>query len=487
MKLSNYLWIGGLFVILAILILPVIYFLPRNVASTDDPWAHLPQRLPHTDHSALMEGPFEDGPSVTRACLECHPDAADQVMRTAHWTWESEPVLMEGRSEPVALGKKNAINNFCIGIQSNWPPCTACHAGYGWMDESFDFSKTENIDCLVCHDHSGQYVKANGGYPAEGVDLVAAARSVGSPTRENCGGCHFRGGGGNAVKHGDLDESLYFPPERIDVHMGKHDFVCTDCHQTQDHVIKGRSISVSVDDRNQAYCTDCHLENLHQDERINAHVPTVACQTCHISATAIEHATKIHWDWSAAGQDLPEDPHEYLKIKGRFVYEEDLIPEYAWYNGTAGRYLLGDTINPGQPTPLNPPLGGIDDHEAKIWPFKVHRADQIYDIQYDYLLVPKTAGEGGFWTDFDWDKAARLGSEMAGLAYSGEYDFAPTEMFWPTTHMVSPKEKGLQCMDCHSDNGRFDWVAMGYDGDPMYYGGRGQTRLPEAAHTEATN
>ena len=37
-----------------------------------------------------------------------------------------------------------------------------------------------------------------------------------TPTRLNCGGCHFNGGG-NAVKHGDLDSSLFYPTERIDV------------------------------------------------------------------------------------------------------------------------------------------------------------------------------------------------------------------------------------------------------------------------------
>jgi hypothetical protein len=48
----------------------------------------------------------------TQACLECHEEAAGQVMQTVHWTWEAEAVPMAGRAEPVAHGKKNAINNF---------------------------------------------------------------------------------------------------------------------------------------------------------------------------------------------------------------------------------------------------------------------------------------------------------------------------------------------------------------------------------------
>ena len=53
------------------------------------------------------------------------------------------------------------------------------------------------------------------GHPEKDVDLLAVARSVGRPTRTNCGQCHFKGGGGDAVKHGDLDGTMYFPQARI--------------------------------------------------------------------------------------------------------------------------------------------------------------------------------------------------------------------------------------------------------------------------------
>ena len=86
---------------------------------------------------------------------------------------------------------------------------------------------------------------------------------------------------------------------------------------------------------------------------------------------------------------------------------------------------------------------------SKIWPVKVHRGKQIYDPVNMTLIQPKLwdkeAGNGAYWTDFDWDQAARLGSEAAGIPYSGEYGFAPTEMYWTLTHMVQPKEQALQC------------------------------------------
>jgi octaheme c-type cytochrome (tetrathionate reductase family) len=478
MRDFKYIWIIGLVVTILLVVIPIASFASRDREPVgSDAWANVPERVPATDHSSLIAGPLETGEDVTRACLECHEEAGQEMLESVHFKWESDPVLLPGHDEPVTIGKKNQINNFCIGIQGNWPGCTRCHAGYGWEDANFDFNEEENVDCLVCHDQSGQYVKGTAGRPVEGVDLAVAAQSVGVPTRQNCGGCHFNGGGGNAVKHGDLDSSLFYPDEEIDVHMGRHDFLCIDCHQTEEHQISGHLIAVSARDQETLDCTSCHETDLHEDERINGHTDTVACQTCHIPAGAVRDATKMEWDWSTAGQDLPEDPHQYLKIKGSFVYEEDFIPEYFWFNGNADRYLLGDTINPNESTVLNQPLGGIDDSTAKIYPFKVHRAKQIYDAEYNYLLQPKTVGEGGYWTEFDWDQAARLGAAASGMAYSGSYDFAPTEMYWLLTHMVVPKEEALQCSECHGENSRMDWEALGYYGDPVRWGGRQPTSL----------
>jgi hypothetical protein len=223
------------------------------------------------------------------------------------------------------------------------------------------------------------------------------------------------------------------------------------------------------------FCTDCHDANLHEDERINAHTVTVACQTCHIPAGAVKDPTKMFWDWSTAGQDLEENVHTYLKIKGSFIYENNFTPEYYWYSGIRDRYLLGDTIDPTQETVLNPPSGDINDPTALIFPFKIHRARQPYDVVNNYLLQPKTVGEGGFWTEFDWDQALELGSEVVGLDYSGQYDFAETSMFWPLSHLVAPKGNALQCADCHSEDGRLDWASLGYPGDPIEWGGRFQS------------
>ena len=484
-------WIAGLVFIIILISLPVWYFTRAEETAVardiDKPWDFMPRRAAHVDHKDLFEGyTFNSGPEVTVACLSCHEQAGDQLIHTAHWRWESDPVQLEGRPEPVTVGKKHSINNFCIGIQGNWSSCTSCHVGYGWEDEDFDFEDRTKIDCLACHDNSGTYVKSKAGLPAEGVDLMEAAKSVAVPTRQTCAGCHFRGGGGDGVNHGDLDESLYYPNDELDVHMGRYDFQCVDCHQTKDHVIGGRSISVSLDDENQIACTDCHQPKLHADARINAHTDTLACATCHIPEVAKRHATKTHWDWSTAGDDSREEStHEYLKIKGSFIYRQRLQPEYYWFNGVADRYIEGDPVLEGEITPLNRPKGSIDDPTARIWPFKVHRALQPYDTVYKHLLIPVTSGEGGFWNEFDWDQALRLGSGITGLDYSGEYGFAETSMYWPQAHMVSPKTEALQCKACHSEGGRMDWQALGYPGDPIKWGSRERARAGDAGAAQA--
>ncbi|MCK6585802.1 MAG: hypothetical protein L6Q49_22080, partial [Anaerolineales bacterium] len=254
-------WTLGLVGILLLILVPVLYFLPRT-QTKNDPAAYLPEKPIHVDHADIVQGDFKTGQDVTRACLECHEDAAIQVMATTHWTWESKEFDVPWRDEPATIGKANQINNFCIGSQGNEIRCNTCHVGYGWEKGREDQqANPENVDCLACHADMGAYAKGEYGNPSEGVDLLAAARSVRAPTRDNCGACHFDGGGGNGVKHGDLDESLYFPSNNLDVHMGGElNLQCTDCHWTKDHQILGRLLpdNYTIDPQEQVSCEQCH-------------------------------------------------------------------------------------------------------------------------------------------------------------------------------------------------------------------------------------
>ena len=425
---------------------------------------------PSVDHSKFtqLQRPFAKPQEVTAACLSCHNGRAAEVMKSSHWTWtRTEYIAGQGIR---TIGKKNALNNFCIGIEGNEQSCNKCHAGYGYGDKNFDFQNPLNIDCLACHDNSDTYLKANmgAGMPDPKVDLNKVAEHVGKPTRVNCLTCHGFGGGGNNVKHGDLEKALFEPTRDVDVHMASEgeNLQCVDCHTAEKHQILGKMYSLSSMNRNRVACESCHSEVPHKDDVLNKHMLKVACQTCHIPVYAKVNPTKLHWDWSTAGKLKDGEPYEekdasgtdiYMSIKGSFIWGKQLKPDYVWFNGTASHYLIGDPVDPSKTVKINELHGSYDDPEAKIIPVKIHRANQIYDTENKYLIQPKTVstkpGDGGYWKEFNWQRASEEGMKEVGLPYSGKYGFIETEMTWPINHMVSPKEQALSCTECHTRKG----------------------------------
>jgi len=421
------------------------------------------------DHSKLpeLQKTFASPQEVTKACNSCHTESHKEVMASAHWNWE-RAAYVEDRGV-VFIGKKNVLNNFCLGAQTNEKSCAKCHIGFGMNNsDKFDFHNADNVDCMVCHDNSETYQKgsAMAGYPDRTVNLEKVAQSVGKPKRSNCGSCHFYGGGGNNVKHGDLEEATLTCSRDVDVHMavGGGNLECTACHTTKNHNIKGKLYSVSSDNFNRATCEQCHLTNPHFNEILNTHFSKVACQTCHIPEYAKVNATKMSWKWSEAGKmkdsnEIVEDDslgnHTYTSQKGAFTWGKNLIPEYVWFNGTANHYLIGDKII-DKPLKMNSLNGSYSDFNSKIFPVKIHRGDQVYDLEHNYLIQPKlfspTKGDSAYWTDFDWNLANQAGMKRVGLPYSGKYGFVETEMYWPINHMVAPKENALKCADCHTHN-----------------------------------
>lgn len=310
-------------------------------------------------------------------------------------------------------------------------------------------------------------------------DWNKVAQSVGSPTRSNCGTCHFYGGGGDGVKHGDLDSSLLKPPEDLDVHMAEKglDFDCVRCHTTTAHQIAGRCYKkpaaeelkslIQNDMIERITCVSCHTETPHEaGHKANDHTDRVACQTCHIPYFARMLPTKMWWDWSTAGKMKDGKPyadhgpygkHTYNTKKGSFRWEKNVEPEYFWFNGSLDYVLLTDPIDPSQPVELNKVIGSSEEERARIYPFKVHRGKQPYDkvnktMAALHLFSPKEPD--AYWGTYDWEKAVAAGMEHVGLTYGGEFDFVETRYHFPITHMVAPKEKALSCEECHSRGGR---------------------------------
>jgi len=103
MRDKKYSWLIGLIITVAVIIIPVIVIIPGKTPPRDDPRSHMPQPLTHVNHKALLPGPYKTGQEVTQACLSCHPEAADQVMHTTHWTWESDSVYSPDHDRMVTL------------------------------------------------------------------------------------------------------------------------------------------------------------------------------------------------------------------------------------------------------------------------------------------------------------------------------------------------------------------------------------------------
>lgn len=238
-------------------------------------------------------------------------------------------------------------------------------------------------------------------------------------------------------------------------------------------------------------CERCHGAVPHEDNLLNQHGYKVACQTCHIPEYAKVNATKMRWDWSTAGKLKDGKPfeeedgqgnHAYMSIKGTFTWAKNVQPEYVWFGGTASHHLLGEPFDPSLPLVLNPLHGEYDEPEAKIVPVKVHRAKQIYDTKNRTLIQPKlysaSPGDGGYWGEFDWNKAAAAGMKEVGLPYSGSYAFAETEMNWPLNHMVGPREKSVSCEECHAREGGRLASVKGF-----YLPGRNRSRLLDGLGT----
>lgn len=450
----------------------------------------LPKRWITADHSKhkVLQGNLTSGPEVTQACLSCHNEAGTQVQKTIHWTWICP------QDPNKVMGKYGlTLNNFCISVPSNEPRCTSCHAGYGWKNKSFMETATQNdVDCLVCHDTTGTYAKfpSMAGFPVSKPKIFGkreyvppdwhfVAQNVGRPSRKNCGVCHFYGGGGDGVKHGDLDSSLFEPSKELDVHMAVDgaNFDCVRCHTTEAHSIAGRcykhpasndpNLSLINDDQiTRITCVSCHTIRPHEPgHKANDHTDKVACQSCHIPAFARGGvATKMVWDWSQAGdkERHGEDQygrHSYDPKKGEFLWEVDVTPEYFWFNGVMNYTLLTDKIDPEQVVRVNYPVGSGNDPDSRIYPFKVHRGKTPYDKVNNTMVVPhlfpiNKEDKTAFWKHFKWQPAVQTGMDYMGLPFSGEVGFVDTEYHYPTTHMVAPKGNTVACEECHSRQSR---------------------------------
>jgi octaheme c-type cytochrome (tetrathionate reductase family) len=454
-----------------------------------------------------------NGPAVTTVCLECHAQQAADFMGTQHWTWRGPtPQLFDvdgtfqpstSPQNPGTIGKANLVNNFCVSVASNEKRCDQCHAGYGNGATNLSarsptyVNDPTRVDCLICHASSvtgnmasGGYNKIAGAFGAAGyavgpgaptastAQLQAWATSLRLPTRDNCGWCHFNGGGADSVKV--MSTALRTPSASVDVHMSPAagDLSCADCHADPGHGIRGAGVHTPTSYARTS-CEDCHGAAPHQDPEIangallNQHADTVACQTCHIPAYSRGMPGKMDWDWSTAGWKTAAFPHpatlyacvdgttetpyagqcsgtakvkKYDYMKGTFAWAQNVPPAYRWYNGTMTHVETGDrgafTIETGLTTAtsdritLSAPLGDRTDLTAKIYPFKLMTGRQAVYVDdaggNSFVITPKlfqaTGGDGAFW--------GVLAAQPPGTTHTYAYD--PTGM--TTTEFGAPAD-----------------------------------------------
>ncbi len=306
-----------------------------------------------------------------------------------------------------------------------------------------------NVDCLICHgpDYERTVVEdSDGGFrfaPAEGVDALAAAQAAQRPTSEMCNRCHLEASGGASFQHGEYPTS----PE-VDVHLAAG-LQCIDCHVTEDHKTAGGGYLIAQElPEVEVSCEGCHEEPHEGDDALllDMHLGRVACQTCHIPLIARdpEYPTQMTRDYSQPILD------EETGLYGPQVsIESDMIPAYLWQQEH-------------QMESPSRPVGSIDDPDARITPWKPLEITAPHDAETG---MPVALKQDVYKVTGDLDAAVAAGIEALGqdAGSSGEWEAVIELLYLGANHQVAPPAQALQCVDCHADGGRLDFVALGYE------------------------
>lgn len=328
--------------------------------------------------------------------------------------------------------------------------CVQCHPGLGARPNPIDRlsqADWDNIDCLICHAPAYKRTVVKDGErlrigPADGVDVLAAARSVGKPSTEMCLRCHLSAGGGPNHKHGVAPTS----PE-ADVHLAKG-VGCVDCHPAVDHRFAGGA-DLKVRDAPDATvsCARCH-QKAHQGELaavLAKHSARLACQTCHIPAIARDpkFPTMVRRDWTRPV--LNETTGLYGPTN---QMTSNVTPVYRWWNGRM-------RVPPE-------PVGSIGDPAAKIFPWKRVAYTVIADARSSRPIFIKA---GVYAVKGDAVAAAKKGAEDAKQDFSGAIQGQEEVNLYSLNHQVAPRGQTLACATCHRSDGILDFKALGYSAE----------------------
>jgi len=465
----------------------------------------LKERAPaYADHTAAFKKAGITTYAGAASCVDCHEEETKAVFKSHHYQMASTVRDVLGKG-PVKMGGKYAYNDFCGAIfwqgekNVNYigkavlkapPPeyedkkgtliatgCSMCHGvSLGLIPkEELSDEQLANIDCLACHADPAVYPAGPKAIKSGAKEVYQdeagtwryrvkvpfeklAAGILKSPTKDQCLLCHAYSGGGPGFKRPNLEPALLGEvEEEVDVHLARG-LECTDCHVFKDHqvALKGPDTWARSEAARPPECADCHeerhtrpvlgwaIERFHKDR--------VACQTCHIPRYAKKAPTDTHRDWSQA-----EFSPEMSRYEPRIAFATELVPTYRYWNEkTRVAYLYPEPTKPkeGKITYLAP-VGKRG--EGKLYPFKYHRAKVPFDGKNG---VPVPIKVGLVFATGDTERAAKVGAEIAGLEFAGEY--VELERYMAINHGVEPRERALFCLACHGPTPRrIPWHELG--------------------------
>lgn len=426
----------------------------------------------------------------TATCLECHEEEAVSFFHSQHYQWRGEsPNIVNADGQ--MLGKLNTMNDFCTNPLPSWignavnadgkiiaQGCSSCHAGLG-LKPSAEISREqlENIDCLICHAggyRRDAYQDEQGNWSWRPIlwknqaGLDSVSKRITQPKRKSCLRCHSGAGGGQNFKRGDIEYVLGECDADYDVHMGTdgQDMACAECHGDADHRMRGRGADLSGTDNpgNPLFCTSCHDAQPHGLLALDSHTDKLDCTVCHIPDFARTDATDMVRDWS-----VPKYHPEADKYSATITFGRNVTPVYAWFNGNSRLTKMGEKIRRDDDgsVPVMVPEGSRKDKKSKLYAFKLHQA-KVPILKKEQWLIPIAVDE--FFVDGDMPKAVREGAEVAYGLHDPDYEWVETTRYMGIFHGVRPADQALQCLDCHSEDGRMDWKALGYGEDPLLSG-----------------
>ena len=202
-------------------------------------------------------------------------------------------------------------------------------------------------------------------------------------------------------------------------------------------------------------CTSCHTDKAsttgHATADVNRHVGQVACQTCHIptyaknaSDTAATEATETHRTWATS---------EWNTALGRFeptpTKANNLKPAYKHWNGTSWGNNLKDAAVLDPTTgayQISRPIGGINDANSMLYPFKYKTADQPL-ASNNMLIALSTAT---YFATGNYNQAVLDGMTNMGISGS-TYSTVKTDEYQVINHQVPTANNVLQCSACHTN------------------------------------